>query len=78
MIKITWDDSKVANDNFPSVDYNAMVTDQKTRSIRSTGAGAPSTAPANTGDIYIDTTNKKMYIAMGTSAASDWKKVVSQ
>ena len=78
MIKIAWDDSKVALDDFPSADYNSMVTDQKTRAIRSTGAGAPSTAPANTGDIYIDTTNKKMYIAMGTSAASDWKKVVSQ
>ena len=75
---MSWDDTKVVNDDFLSADWNSMVTDQKTRLKVTSGAGAPSSAPANIGDIYIDTTNKKMYIAMGTSAASDWKKVVSQ
>ena len=75
---MAFDDTKQANDDFLSADWNDMVTDQKTRAIRTTGAGAPSSAPDNVGDIYIDTTNNKMYIAMGTSAASDWKKVVSQ
>jgi len=55
-----------------------MVIDQKTRLKSNSGAGAPSSAPTNIGDIYIDTTNKKMYIAMGTSNVSDWKKVISQ
>ncbi len=75
---MAWDDTKQALDDFTSSDWNDMVTDQKTRSVGSSGAGAPSSAPSNLGDIYIDTTNKKMYIAMGTSAASDWKKVISQ
>ena len=75
---MAFDDTKQAQDDFTSSDWNAMVIDQKTRAIRSSGAGAPSSAPSNIGDIYIDTTNKKMHIAMGTSAISDWKKVVSQ
>jgi len=75
---MAFDDTKQANDDFTSADWNEMVTDQKTRAIRSSGAGVPGSAPGNIGDIYVDTTNKKMYIAMGTSAASDWKKVVTQ
>jgi len=75
---MSWDDTKIAEDDFLSNDWNSMVTDQKTRVIRTTGAGTPSSAPSNIGDIYMDTTNNKMYIAMGTSAATDWKKVVTQ
>lgn len=75
---MSWDDTKVANDDFLSADWNSMVTDQKTRAVASSGAGAPSSTPANIGDIYIDTTNLKIYIATGTSASTDWKKVVSQ
>ncbi len=75
---MSWDDTKVANDDFLSAEWNVMVTDQKTRVIRTTGAGVPSSTPSNIGDIYIDTTNNKMYIAMGTSSSSDWKKVISQ
>ena len=78
MITISWDDTKQALDDFPSADWNDMVTDQKTRAIRTSGAGVPSSTPANIGDIYIDTTNNKMYIAMGVSASSDWKKVITQ
>jgi len=75
---MAWDDTKVALNDLPSADWNDMVNDQKTRAIRTTGAGAPSSAPDNIGDIYIDTTNERIYIATGTSAASDWKKVLSQ
>ena len=75
---MAWDDTKVANDDFLSDDWNSMVTDQKTRLVLSTGIVAPSVAPTKVGNIYIDTVNLKMYIAMGTSAASDWKKVITQ
>lgn len=78
MILIAWDSTKVANDDFLSADWNSMVTDQKTRAVASSGAGVPTTTPSNKGDIYIDTTNLKMYIAMGTSSSSDWKKVLTQ
>ena len=74
---MAWNDIKIAMDDFLSADWNAMVTDQKTRAIRTSAAGAPSSAPGNIGDIYIDTTNSKIYLAVGTSAASDWKKVMS-
>ena len=78
MIYISWDDTKVSTDDILSADWNSMVTDQKTRSVASSGAGVPSSTPSNLGDIYIDTTNLKIYIATGTSSSSDWKKVMSQ
>lgn len=42
------------------------------------GAGVPSSTPANIGITYIDTTNLKIYISIGTSSSADWKKVLSQ
>jgi hypothetical protein len=36
------------------------------------GASAPSTAPAKVGDIYVDITNKKLYFAAGNSSSADW------
>jgi len=75
---MAWDDTKSAYDLITSADYNSGVTDQKTRTIRTTGVGAPSGTPANIGDVYIDTNNNKFYFAKGTSSSADWLKVVSQ
>jgi len=75
---MTWDDSKIAQDDFASADWNAMVTDQKARSKVSIGAGPPSSTPTMVGAMYIDTSASKIYIATGTSGSSDWKKVLSQ
>jgi hypothetical protein len=44
----------------------------------STGAGAPGSAPAKPGNIYVDTTNDLTYIAVDTATAADWKNVVYQ
>jgi Trp operon repressor len=38
----------------------------------SRGSGVPTSTPKNYGDIYVRTTGK-VYIATGTSSASDWK-----
>jgi hypothetical protein len=38
----------------------------------STGAAAPATTPGKVGDIFIDTVNKKLYFATGTSSSADW------
>lgn len=38
----------------------------------STGTAAPATTPGKVGDIYVDTTNKKLYFATGTSSSADW------
>jgi len=42
----------------------------------SSGTAAPTSTPAAIGDIYVDTTNSKTYIAKGTSSSADW--VISQ
>ena len=39
----------------------------------STGTAPPAVTPAKIGDIFIDTTNKRVYVAVGTSAAGDWE-----
>lgn len=38
----------------------------------SSGTTAPSSTPAKIGNMYIDTSAKKLYIATGTSSSSDW------
>jgi len=40
-----------------------------------TGSGAPSTTPTVDGALYIDTTNKNVYISVGTSSSADWKLI---
>jgi len=42
-----------------------------------TGAGAPSVAPEHVGQHYIDMAAGDHYLAVGTTSASDWKKVGS-
>ncbi len=37
------------------------------------GSGAPTTIPKKLGDVYVDTTNAKIYCATGLSTASDFK-----
>lgn len=39
----------------------------------STGAIAPASTPNKVGDIYIDTSAKKLYFATGTSSSADWE-----
>ena len=74
---MAWDDTKAAGDDFTSSDWNAMVTDQEARVLASSGAGVPSSTPDNIGDVYVDTSALRIYIATGTSTSSDWKKVMS-
>jgi hypothetical protein len=38
----------------------------------SSGVVAPSSTPAKVGDIYVDTTGKKLYFATGTGSSADW------
>lgn len=36
------------------------------------GTAAPATTPTANGDMFLDTTNKKLYVATGTSSSADW------
>ena len=40
-----------------------------------TGTAAPATAPVKIGDMFLDTTNKLVYIALGTTDSGDWELV---
>jgi len=37
-----------------------------------TGTAAPATTPSFIGQVFVDTTGKKAYMAMGTTNSSDW------
>ena len=41
------------------------------------GSTAPSSTPSYIGQVYVDTTNSKMYVAVWTSSSSDWFEVWS-
>ncbi len=41
--------------------------------IITSGSGAPATTPAKIGDLYIDTSNRKLYFAVGTTNSGDWE-----
>lgn len=75
---IAFTDTKGTGSPILSADWNSMVTDQQERSPVTSGAGVPSSTPAQIGAIYIDNTNDRIYVAIGTSSSSDFKKVLSQ
>lgn len=39
------------------------------------GTSAPATTPRKVGDVFVDTTAKKIYFATGTSSSADWTVV---
>lgn len=53
---------------------SALTNGLATKPTVSTGTTAPTSIPSKIGNIYVDTTNYKMYISKGTSSSSDWIK----
>ena len=39
----------------------------------SSGAGIPSSTPGKIGDLYVDTADKILFVAVGTSSSADWR-----
>jgi len=44
-----------------------------TAAVITSGTAAPTTTPVSLGQIFIDTTNAKVYVSTGTSSSADWK-----
>ena len=40
-----------------------------------TGTAAPTETPVAVGQLFIDTTNTKIYISVGSASSADWKQV---
>ncbi len=55
---------------FPNSDGTLALT--VTTPTISSGTGVPGSTPTKVGDIYVDTTNKKLYFATGISSSADW------
>lgn len=57
-------------------DLLEIGTDYKTHLMAPSvthGIGAPSTTPARIGNLFVDTSAGKGYIAVGVTASTDWK-----
>lgn len=39
----------------------------------SIGSGAPNSTPSFVGQMYVDTSGAKVYVATGTASSADWK-----
>lgn len=39
----------------------------------SSGTAAPASTPGKVGDIYVDTSARKLYFAVGASSSADWE-----
>ena len=61
-----------------AVTWLATTSDLSWKQDKATsGSTAPSTTPTYIWQVYVDTTNSKMYVAVGTSSSSDWFEVWS-
>jgi hypothetical protein len=53
------------------LNFKLCCSQQLTASVNS-GTGVPTSTPSKIGDLYVDTTNLKLYFATGTTSSSDW------
>ena len=51
---------------------SAIQTQLGTKPTISSGTSAPASTPGKVGDIFVDTSAKKLYFAAGTSSSADW------
>lgn len=66
----------------PEPSYTKVLTstlntliDSLNLSILEQGTGVPATAPTRLGALYLNTSAGDFYLAAGTAAAGDWKKI---
>jgi hypothetical protein len=65
----------IINNSITTVLVAAKLGGQFVTPQISTGTAAPATTPTKVGDTFIDTTNGNIYIAKGTTDATDWVQV---
>jgi hypothetical protein len=54
-------------------DYSSKYPTPNVSPEISSGAGVPLSTPKKIGNMYIDTTNNKVYISTATTSSSSWK-----
>lgn len=73
MDKLAWDDTKVTDDLIKSSDWNAMVTDQKSRlSSMSVAAGEKIYLNGNGGNTYLILNGSKVELWVNGVKKADW------
>ena len=73
---MAFDDTKSPGDTILSADWNSMVSDQQSRTKKTEGSAAPASTPDELGEWFFDTTNNRVYVAIGTSGVNDWKEII--
>ncbi len=64
---------KNGSNNYPVYQRVSGTNDGMNRVVTTRiGTAAPSATPLYAGEMYLDTSNQKLYVATGTSSSSDW------
>ena len=58
--------------NVTAEDFADVQDELDTKPTISTGTDVPATTPSKIGDIFIDTTNQKLYFAAGIDSSTGW------
>ena len=71
---VRWDGSTglVIQDSGVTIDGSGNFAGTSNVPYITSGAGAPASTPGKLGDIYIRTSNAKVYISTGTASSADW------
>lgn len=64
--------SELVNMNVTAEHWDEVSDLIDTKPIISSGAGVPASTPSKAGDIYVDTSNSKIYISKAASSSADW------
>ena len=60
--------------HFDTNQFNVDGSNNVTLNIL-TGTAAPAVTPAFIGQMFVDTTNKHVYVAIGTTGVLDWENL---
>jgi hypothetical protein len=52
--------------------FNSVYRAIRSSPAVSSGVAAPTTTPLTVGDIFVDTTANKIYVATGVASSGDW------
>lgn len=64
--------TRIINGAITNLDTTINLDPDDAALVATNGSGAPSSTPVYIGQFYVDTSNKKLYVATGLDSSADW------